>query len=116
MSAKTPKNAKKILTPNLFSQERPPPYHHILNADYPPGLSPKQLTQEVKRRNETVRFAKSIELEILRALEEGRLPEFEKRVAGLTTVVYLDDLEDPEDIVESKTKRPRKAKKPKRAR
>lgn len=102
--------AAKIIPPNFVPQK--PAYLDILNEDYPPGLTPKQLVEEIHKRNARVRLAKAIEKEILKALEAGKLPEFELRVAR--RAAGLLKASKTSDIVESKTKRARKSsKKPK---
>jgi hypothetical protein len=72
---------KTIITGAFFAQ-KPSPYHDILNADFPPDLTPDEIVAEITQRNLKVRFAQSVEKAVLKALEEGKLPELESRIAN----------------------------------
>jgi hypothetical protein len=73
------KRKTAIIEPTFFAK-KPPPYHEILNADFPADLTIEQVVNEIEQRNVKVRFAQSVEKAVLTALEEGKLPQLELRL------------------------------------
>jgi hypothetical protein len=68
-----------ILAPTDF-RKKPPPYNSILHAPWPTGVNDDELVAELERRNQTIRFAQTIEKSVLEALEDGKLPKLEARI------------------------------------